>query len=408
MADTKTISKMDVRKHASSLLHPAKMMELLLRKERMRCDRYLQYFSLIVIQFKTNGTSPKDNEIHLLAKILHKRLRLTDEIGFLLKGGLGVMLPMTELHGAKVVQNSILVAATRNGLALDTEIFTYSGVDKPYLDQDASDPSDSEFDFEDDRNSSIQDTVVESAPFSSKGSTAPLTMRRVVRADNDSQSRVQAVAKLVSAPTLPSEHICPRYPRWKRCMDFVCAAIGLTLAAPVILIAAIAIKLTSKGPVFFRQMRSGQFGNAFPMYKLRTMVIDAEKLKANLEVLNERDGPAFKLKNDPRVTKMGGLLRKTGLDELPQLWNVLVGHMAIVGPRPLPCSEDAKCELWHRRRLDTKPGLTCTWQISKSRKISFPEWMRMDLKYADNRTLVGDVSLIVKTAMAVFLGRVGH
>ena len=409
MADSKTISKMDVRNYASSLLHPAKMMELLLRKERMRCDRYLQYFSLIVIQFKSNGSAPKDNDIHLLAKILHKRLRLTDEIGFLLKGGLGVMLPMTELHGAKVVQNSILVAATRNGLSLDTEIFTYSGVDNAHREDrlDTPSDSDSEFDFEDDRNSSIQDTVVESAPFSSKGSTAPLTMQRVVRADNDSQSRVQAVSTVVSVAA-PSEHICPSYPRWKRCMDFVCAAIGLTLAAPIILLAAIAIKLTSKGPVFFRQMRSGQFGNAFPMYKLRTMVVNAEKLKANLEVLNERDGPAFKLKNDPRVTKIGGLLRKTGLDELPQLWNVLVGHMAIVGPRPLPCSEAAKCELWHRRRLDTKPGLTCTWQISKSRKISFPEWMRMDLKYADNRTLLGDLSLICKTVMAVFLGRVGH
>jgi len=131
-------------------------------------------------------------------------------------------------------------------------------------------------------------------------------------------------------------------------------------------------------------------------------------MKANLELLNERDGPAFKLKNDPRVTKVGGVLRKTGLDELTQLSNALVGHMAIVDPRPLPCNEEAKCELWHRRRLDTKPGLTCTWQISKSRKISFYEWMRMDLKYADNRTIVGDIGLIFRTALAVFLGRVGH
>jgi lipopolysaccharide/colanic/teichoic acid biosynthesis glycosyltransferase len=191
-------------------------------------------------------------------------------------------------------------------------------------------------------------------------------------------------------------------------MDLLGASIGLMLALPVILLAAIAIKLTSKGPVFFRQMRSGQFGSAFPMYKLRTMVVDAEQLKENLEVLNERDGPAFKLENDPRVTRIGGLLRKTGLDELPQLWNVLIGQMALVGPRPLPCDEAAKCEWWQRRRLDTKPGLTCTWQISKSSKISFSEWMRLDLNYADNRTIIGDFVLILKTAKAVFLGRVGH
>ena len=172
--------------------------------------------------------------------------------------------------------------------------------------------------------------------------------------------------------------------------------------------AAIAIKLTSKGPIFFRQLRTGQFGNVFAMYKLRTMVVDAEELKGKLQQLNERDGPAFKMTNDPRVTRLGSVLRKTGLDELPQLWNVLVGDMAIVGPRPLPCNEDAKCKLWQRRRLDTKPGLTCLWQISKSRKISFSDWMRMDLRYADKRTIAGDVRLMFKTAAAVLLGRVGH
>ena len=191
-------------------------------------------------------------------------------------------------------------------------------------------------------------------------------------------------------------------------MDILCASIGLVIALPFIVLASIAIKLTSKGPVFFRQLRSGQSGNTLPVYKLRTMVVEAEELKAQLQVLNERDGPAFKMKNDPRVTRVGAILRKTGLDELPQLWNVLVGDMAIVGPRPLPCDEDADCETWQRRRLDTKPGLTCVWQISKSRKISFADWMRMDLRYSDNRTIGGDIMLMLKTVKVVFLGRVGH
>jgi lipopolysaccharide/colanic/teichoic acid biosynthesis glycosyltransferase len=191
-------------------------------------------------------------------------------------------------------------------------------------------------------------------------------------------------------------------------MDISGALIGLAFALPFILMAAMVIKLTSKGPVFFRQLRTGQYGNVFAMYKLRTMVVDAEELKGKLQLLNERDGPAFKMTNDPRVTRLGFVLRKTGLDELPQLWNVLVGDMAIVGPRPLPCNEDAKCKVWQRRRLDTKPGLTCIWQISKSRKISFSDWMRMDLRYADKRTMAGDVSLMFKTVLAVLLGRVGH
>jgi lipopolysaccharide/colanic/teichoic acid biosynthesis glycosyltransferase len=144
------------------------------------------------------------------------------------------------------------------------------------------------------------------------------------------------------------------------------------------------------------------------MYKLRTMVVDAEELRAKLHALNERDGPAFKIKNDPRVTLVGKFLRSTGIDELPQLWNILIGNMAIVGPRPLPCDEDAQCKTWQRRRLDTKPGLTCFWQISKSRDISFEDWMRMDLQYSRKRSVRSDVSLVLKTVMAVFLGRVGH
>jgi lipopolysaccharide/colanic/teichoic acid biosynthesis glycosyltransferase len=144
------------------------------------------------------------------------------------------------------------------------------------------------------------------------------------------------------------------------------------------------------------------------MYKLRTMVVNAEELKSTLLDLNERDGPAFKMKNDPRVTRLGHFLRKTGIDEIPQLWNVLIGDMSIVGPRPLPCHEDRDCEHWHRQRLDTKPGLTCIWQISKSRDVSFEEWMRMDLRYARTRTLRHDIALMFKTIGAVILGRVGH
>ncbi len=393
-------------------------MELLLTKERIRCDRYGQYFSLIVIQLK-NGTS-KDtrSQLCLLAKILHKRLRQTDEKGLLLKGGLGVLLPMTEMDGARVVLNCIVRTANRNGLNFEAEVFTYSGKETRCTTQSRSDSSpDSDSDVLFDNETGSEVTVAET-PISKHGNpkhgnrtsttVSPHKVSSVIRADDDSQNRRVGGEQLVATSTVATTHICGRYPVWKRCMDIGCALIGLVFAFPFILTAAFAIKLTSKGPVFFLQLRTGQFGNVFSMYKLRTMVVDAEELKGKLQQLNERDGPAFKMKNDPRVTKLGRFLRKTGLDELPQLWNVLVGDMAIVGPRPLPCNEDANCKVWQRRRLDTKPGLTCIWQISKSRKISFSDWMRMDLQYADRRTLVGDIRLMFKTVLAVLLGRVGH
>jgi lipopolysaccharide/colanic/teichoic acid biosynthesis glycosyltransferase len=204
------------------------------------------------------------------------------------------------------------------------------------------------------------------------------------------------------------DYVSKPYPKWKRAFDIVAAGSGLAICSPVLLASAIAIRCTSTGPIFFVQPRTGQFGRKFHILKLRTMVKNAEDLKSELWESNERDGPAFKMKSDPRVTTVGKFLRRTGLDELPQLINVLKGEMAIVGPRPLPCNEDADCERWQRRRLDTKPGLTCYWQIAKSRQIRFVEWMRMDLRYGDRRSLAEDVKLVFKTCISVFLGRVGH
>jgi len=392
------------------LLLSPKDMEKAIFKERMRCDRHKHFFALIVIQINKSADLGMAKQTRTLAKLLHKRLRFTDEKGLLLKGGLGVLLPMTELHGARIVLRWILEAADREGISIEGDVFTYSGTDE-YPDKrvDRASVNDSDAELSD---SAGENSVSTQANFS-VGTVAVEKLSKPVRADNVSQIRSVSHSRLSTSiastsSTVATTHFCPRYPAWKRCSDVAGALVGLTIAFPVILAAGVAIKLTSKGPIFFRQMRTGQFGNAFPIFKLRTMVVDAEELKSKLDELNERDGPAFKMKNDPRVTKVGQILRKTGLDELPQLWNVLVGHMAIVGPRPLPCSEDAKCEVWHRRRLDTKPGLTCIWQISKSRKVTFAEWMRMDLRYSSKRSIRSDVSLICKTAMAVVLGRVGH
>jgi exopolysaccharide biosynthesis polyprenyl glycosylphosphotransferase len=171
-------------------------------------------------------------------------------------------------------------------------------------------------------------------------------------------------------------------------------------------IIAIAIKLSSRGPVFFRQQRSGQNGRPFRLYKFRTMVTNAEQYKHELEAMNEMRGPVFKLTNDPRVTPVGRFLRKYSLDELPQFWNVLRGEMSLVGPRPLPVDEVRRfSDLAHRRRLSVKPGLTCLWQIGGRNQIfDFKEWVRLDLEYIDNWSLWLDMKILLLTIPAVLRG----
>ena len=190
----------------------------------------------------------------------------------------------------------------------------------------------------------------------------------------------------------------------KHVMDLVGAFILLILLSPLFLLIAIAIKLTSPGPVFFQQQRSGQNGAPFTLYKFRTMITNAEQLKHELEALNEMSGPVFKVTNDPRITRMGKWLRRYSLDELPQLFNVLRGEMSLVGPRPLPVDEVRRfSDLAHRRRLSVKPGITCLWQISGRNQIKdFKDWVRLDLEYIDNWSLWLDVSILLRTIPAVF------
>ncbi len=190
---------------------------------------------------------------------------------------------------------------------------------------------------------------------------------------------------------------------FKRGLDIIVASIALLLFAPFFIIISLLIKLTSEGPVFFIQERCGLNGRRFPMLKFRTMVQDAEVLKANLAGMNEVSGPVFKMKNDPRVTWIGKLLRKSSLDEFPQFLNVLKGEMSVVGPRPPVPSEVKNYDSWQRRRLSMRPGITCVWQISGRSNIGFEEWMRLDLKYIDNWSFWLDLKIIAKTIPIVLL-----
>jgi exopolysaccharide biosynthesis polyprenyl glycosylphosphotransferase len=191
----------------------------------------------------------------------------------------------------------------------------------------------------------------------------------------------------------------------KRIIDLICSAIALLSLAPVMLIIAVLIRLRSPGPVFFLQDRMGLNKRRFRLYKFRTMVPDAEKQIAQLEHLNEVSGPVFKIRNDPRVTPLGRFLRKTSLDELPQLINVLMGDMSLVGPRPLPVRDyESFNTAWHRRRFSVKPGITCLWQVMGRNSIPFEQWMALDMQYIDQWSLLLDLQILVKTIPAVLKG----
>ena len=197
----------------------------------------------------------------------------------------------------------------------------------------------------------------------------------------------------------------PVYAAAKRMFDVLFAILLLVVTAPALLIAAMFIGCTSRGPVIFRQTRCGRGGQLFTCYKLRTMVVGAERRRAEVLPLNEASGPVFKARNDPRITAVGRWLRKTSIDELPQLVNVLRGEMTIVGPRPPIPEEVVQYRPWELRRLAVKPGLTCLWQVSGRSEIGFEQWVALDLEYIRRRSFWYDLQIVARTAPAVLSGR---
>ena len=223
--------------------------------------------------------------------------------------------------------------------------------------------------------------------------------------DAENRTTVTAVAE---APVKTAEltgNTSRTYKFIKRAFDIVASAVGLILCIPVFVVAGIAIKLEDpKGPVFYHQPRIGMNGKEFTFYKLRSMYTNADAIKASLMDRNEMDGPVFKMKNDPRVTKVGHFLRRTSIDELPQLWNVLRGEMSLVGPRPLPTKEELACSTYQRQRELVKPGLTCYWQVSGRNDVTFHDWVELDLRYIREQSLGTDLNILAKTVAAVVHG----
>lgn len=277
-------------------------------------------------------------------------------------------------------------------------------------------------DFQDLLANRVIDEVVLTQPSGSdhNGSSDDGDMHHIVRLCHEAGISVRRLSTRTGTTAGPSafSYVANCHPVWqteaqrhssayyfKRVMDIVGGFFGLLLLSPLLLSIALAVVLTSKGSPLFFQTRSGLKGRPFRMVKFRSMVREAPTWREDLQPFNQTDGAAFKMKNDPRVTPVGRFLRRHHLDELPQLWNVLMGQMSIVGPRPLPPEEAFGNEWWQRRRLSMPPGLTCTWQVRGNHTLPFRQWMESDLEYIDNWTVRGDLRLIVDTVITAFRGR---
>ena len=362
-------------------------------------------FALVGIDFSDRQVS--DKQLNWLATEFMGRLRVSDTIGWhQLK--LAVLLPETDAEGAQLVCDSLVEIANQVDIELETSISVFPWDDKLFGDSEQHYGND---DVDHQRYDAPEDNLREP-----KFKDAQRNMTNFLSDVNFGSASQTCV--LEAAPAAPPKPRTERKrgtghrlafatpgktPVWKRSIDIVGAGIGLTLLSPVFLVVAVVIKTTSSGPVFFKQRREGKDGDVFEILKFRTMCNDAEAQKADLRKLSEQDGPAFKLTNDPRITTIGKYLRKSCIDELPQLFNVLTGQMSLVGPRPLPVDESMGCLPWQRRRLIVLPGLTCTWQAHGGRDIKFADWMRMDLDYIEQRGLWSDLRLIGETAFVAVL-----
>jgi len=323
-----------------------------LAREKGRADRTGEVLTLIVLGM----TDSFEEDREQMLDFLQKRLRLTDELGWMDEDHLSILLPATTGYEARIVAGSI-------GKAMGTARERFSCI--VYSDTEGS---------ADDCESEIKDGEIW-------------------------DGQIEPLAPLFMVPM----------PKGKRALDIVGAGLLFLLALPVMALTALAIRLESKGPIIFRQTRVGHGGRGFTLLKFRSMVVDAEELQEKLAKDNLRDGPAFKLANDPRITRVGRFIRSSGVDELPQLLNVLRGEMTLVGPRPPIPHEVHSYEAWQKARLHVVGGLTCIWQVDgRLENVSFRDWMRMDIRYGSQFSPARDVGLIAKTAWVVLFSRGDH
>lgn len=396
---------------ALSSVLPLDRMNWVLQRERARCDRNDTTFTLVRLELQDSRLRPR--ALWRLARLALSAARHTDEIGILGRHSLGWLMPDTDGPGARVAAQRLTELATAKGLSVCGQFFSYPCE----LELKAVEDENPGQDRRRGENGNGQAAINGNGYSNGNGhGNANGNGHR----NGDSRRIVPGLDRRVLMPFVAAGFMdgsskepigleglpvawAQRLPRWKRAIDLIGASLGLIIHLPLMIVVAIVIKLTSPGPILFCQKRAGLGGRPFTMYKFRSMVVGADQQKQALRRLSEQDGPAFKLTRDPRVTRIGRFLRSTSLDELPQLWNVLKGDMSLVGPRPLPLDEAAACARWHRRRLDTTPGITCLWQIRGRSAVPFNDWMRMDLSYLRRRTPLNDLGILLKTIPAVLL-----
>lgn len=387
------------------VLAPSEL-ERAFQRERARVDRNDQSFSIVVFRLTARGAGDRAR----LAEVLVDRVRAYDAVGEVDSNRIAALLPETSGEEAWIFADAAIARLAELDLKVGCDVFTYPHPGQEDEDDDSGDHSPI------------------AGPHLDEPGSGPLDERRSTGTDGQPaapepqaqpQSRVQSQLRPVEtqpvqspealAADRPVRDLAPYFeeplPLYRRAVDVVVSATALALLSPLLLATAVAVKVTSPGPIIFWQWRAGRGGRPFRFYKFRSMHRDAEDRKKDLSLVNEMDGPIFKIKSDPRITPVGRIIRQLSIDELPQLFNVLKGDMTLVGPRPPVLDEVEGYAAWQKQRLDITGGLTCIWQVSGRSDVSFVDWMRMDVRYRHRRSALLDLKLIGRTFGAVFSGR---
>jgi lipopolysaccharide/colanic/teichoic acid biosynthesis glycosyltransferase len=370
--------------------------ESFLGRERSLADRGTRRFSVLVLTRRpTAGSNPRGSDpLSELALRACRRLRSTDLVGRKDEDRVEFLLTDTEPSGAQVIATWVRDAEARLGLDLERTIYVYPSVEEPSSSNGRhTEPVEGRAEIESGQG----------------GPTHPIANAAEANREPPAENRTSAGVGVLEAAAWPVKDLWPLLaspmPAWKRTFDILLSGLALLALFPLFVLVAIATRLDSPGPVIFRQWRAGRGGRPFVFYKFRSMTADAESKRAALAARNEQDGPVCKVRDDPRVTRTGRLLRRSSIDELPQLWNVIKGDISLVGPRsPMP-DEVHRYARWERRRLSVTGGITCTWQVSGRSRIPFRDWMRLDMRYVSDRSVWLDLRLLAQTLPAVLSGR---
>ena len=417
------------------VLSPTEM-ERAYQRERARCDRNDQCFSIVVFRIDEK----RDGDLRRVARLLVERVRAYDAVGAVDSNRVAALLPETHGEGSWVFADSAMAQFTSLDLRAQCKVYTYPHDEERDAPYGLSDRDDIDSHSGDSRVDSPGDPGGRRATGTHGSMTASPLPRLVEPAgatDAESEPANEAALdsdrervvhlhvvedeeqpgdatirdSVIPALTDPrpisdmrSVFVEP-LPLYRRAVDITVSGLAILALSPVLIGAAVLVKTTSPGSIIFWQWRAGRGGKPFRFYKFRSMYQDAESRKNDLRLVNEMDGPIFKIRDDPRITPVGRWLRKLSIDELPQLFNVLRGDMTLVGPRPPVLDEVESYKPWQRQRLDITGGLTCIWQVSGRSEVAFDDWMRMDIRYKQKRNLWMDVCLVVKTFGAVFSGR---